>query len=95
MGVPKMKKARQSSSFICQEICYNSPMAEPKTKATKESVNDFLNKVEPEEKRQDSFALLEMFEKTTGENRLARARILLIRKLRDAKDRQYCLYEPA
>jgi hypothetical protein len=42
-------------------------MAEPKTKATKESVKDFLSKVEPEEKRQDSFTLLEMFEKITGE----------------------------
>lgn len=42
-------------------------MAEPKTKATKASVNDFLSKVEPEEKRQDSFTLLEMFEKITGE----------------------------
>ena len=42
-------------------------MAEPKTKATKDSVQEFLNKVEPEEKRQDSFALLEMFEKITGE----------------------------
>ena len=42
-------------------------MAEPKTKATKASVQEFLNKVEPEEKRQDSFALLEMFEKITGE----------------------------
>ena len=59
--------AHQSSSSICQEICYNCPMAEPKTKATKESVKDFLNKVEPEAKRQDSFTLLEMFEKITGE----------------------------
>lgn len=42
-------------------------MAEPKTKATKASVHEFLNKVEPEEKRQDSFALLEMFEQITGE----------------------------
>ena len=42
-------------------------MAEPKTKATKASVQEFLNKVEPEEKRQDSFALLEMFEQITGE----------------------------
>ena len=42
-------------------------MAEPKTKATKASAKEFLNKVEPEEKRQDSFALLEMFEKITGE----------------------------
>ena len=66
MEVPK-SEARQSSSYICQEICYNSPMAEPKTKPTNESVIDFLNKVEPEEKRQDSFTLLEMFEKITGE----------------------------
>ena len=42
-------------------------MAEPKTKATKASVQEFLNKIEPEEKRQDSFALLEMFEMITGE----------------------------
>ena len=42
-------------------------MSEPKTKATKASVKDFLNKVEPEQKRQDSFALLEMFEEITGE----------------------------
>ena len=42
-------------------------MAEPKTKATKASVREFLNKVEPEEKRQDSFTLLEMFEQITGE----------------------------
>src|SRR6187431_2877561 len=42
-------------------------MSEPKTKATKASVKEFLNQVEPEEKRQDSFALLEMFEEVTGE----------------------------
>ena len=59
--------ARLSSTFVCQDICYNSPMAEPKTKPTKESVKEFLNKAEPEEKRKDSFALLEMFEKITGE----------------------------
>jgi hypothetical protein len=69
-------------------------MAEPKNKPTKESVRDFLNKVEPKQKRQDSFSLLEMLEKITGE-KLSCPRILLIRKLRDAKDRQYCLYEPA
>ena len=42
-------------------------MAEPKTKPTSQSVTEFLSKVEPEEKRQDSFALLQMFEKITGE----------------------------
>jgi len=43
------------------------PMAEPKTKPTSQSVKEFLNGVVPEGKRQDSFALLEMFEKVTGE----------------------------
>src|SRR5687768_7787088 len=42
-------------------------MAEPKTKATTHSVTDFLNTIEPEQKRRDSFTLLEMFEKATGE----------------------------
>jgi len=42
-------------------------MGEPKTKATVQNVKDFLSKVEPETKRLDSFTLLEMFEKVTGE----------------------------
>ncbi len=42
-------------------------MSEPKTKPTKESVKEFLEKVEPEDKRRDSFVLLELFEKVTGE----------------------------
>jgi hypothetical protein len=42
-------------------------MPEPKTKATTGNVESFLSKVEPEQKRKDSFALLEMFEKVTGE----------------------------
>ncbi len=42
-------------------------MAELKTKATTKSVTDFLQTVEPEQKRRDSFALLEMFEQATGE----------------------------
>lgn len=42
-------------------------MAELKTKATTASVRDFLNEVEPEEKRKDSFALLSMMGKITGE----------------------------
>ncbi len=42
-------------------------MAEPKTKITNQSPQDFLNKVVPEGKRKDAFALLEMFEKVTGE----------------------------
>jgi len=42
-------------------------MAEPKTKVTTQNPKDFLNAVEPEQKREDSFALLEMFQKLTGE----------------------------
>lgn len=42
-------------------------MAELKTKATRHSVTEFLNAVEPEEKRADSLVLLKMFQKITGE----------------------------
>lgn len=42
-------------------------MAELKTKATIQTPEDFLNTIEPEEKRTDGFALLKMFEKVTGE----------------------------
>jgi hypothetical protein len=42
-------------------------MAELKTKATTASVTDFLKSIEPTEKQQDGFALLELFEKITGE----------------------------
>lgn len=42
-------------------------MAEPKTKATKQSVVEFLNTIEPEEKRNDAFILLKMYEEVTGE----------------------------
>jgi len=42
-------------------------MAEPKTKITNQDPKDFLNTIEPEQKRLDSFTLLEMFQKITGE----------------------------
>lgn len=42
-------------------------MAELKTKATTASVTNFLKSVEPAERQQDSFKLLELFEKITGE----------------------------
>ncbi len=42
-------------------------MAELKTKPTSDSVKDFLNTIEPKEKREDSFALLDLFKKVTGE----------------------------
>lgn len=41
-------------------------MTELKTKATAVKVEDFLDKVEPEEKRQDSYTLLKMMEEVTG-----------------------------
>ena len=42
-------------------------MAEPKTKATKESVTAFLNKVEDKTRREDCFAVLEMMREVTKE----------------------------
>ena len=41
-------------------------MAELKTRPTRKSVGKFVNSVSPEEKRLDAFALLELFETTTG-----------------------------
>lgn len=42
-------------------------MAELKTKVTNQNPKDFLNTIEPEEKRKDSLVLLELFQKVTGE----------------------------
>lgn len=42
-------------------------MSEPSTKPTSQNPKDFLNTIEPEQKRKDSFELLEIFEKATGE----------------------------
>jgi hypothetical protein len=42
-------------------------MAEAKTKATKESVTAFLNKVEDQTRREDCFAVLEMMRDVTKE----------------------------
>jgi hypothetical protein len=41
-------------------------MAELKTKKTEESVEDFLNQVPDERKRQDSFTILELMKEATG-----------------------------
>lgn len=42
-------------------------MAELKTKPTNQDPKEFLNTIEPEQKRIDSFKLLELFEEVTGE----------------------------
>jgi len=42
-------------------------MAEIKTKPTTASVEDFINKVTNEQKRKDSFVLLDMMKKASGE----------------------------
>ncbi len=42
-------------------------MAAPKTTVNDANVEDFINKVEDEVKRQDSLALLKLFSKVTGE----------------------------
>jgi hypothetical protein len=42
-------------------------MAEIKTKPTAASVEDFINTVKDEQKRKDSFVLLKMMQKASGE----------------------------
>jgi Domain of unknown function (DU1801) len=42
-------------------------MAEIKTKLTDASVEDFINTMKDEQKRKDSFAIVEMMKKATGE----------------------------
>jgi hypothetical protein len=42
-------------------------MAELKTRVTVQDPKDFLNTVEPEQKRKDGFTLLELFSEVTGE----------------------------
>jgi hypothetical protein len=42
-------------------------MAEPKTKPTDKSVEDFLSSIEPEQKRLDGFELLKIFKQITGD----------------------------
>src|SRR5258708_8996839 len=42
-------------------------MAEPKTQITNQNPKDFLNRIEPEQKRLDGLVLLELFEKVTRE----------------------------
>jgi hypothetical protein len=42
-------------------------MAELKTKLTTQDPKDFLNTIEPEQKRKDSFELLKLFTEITGE----------------------------
>ena len=44
-----------------------SKLAEIKTKPTTASVEDFINTVQDEQKRKDSFVLLEMMKKASGE----------------------------
>ena len=45
----------------------NQAMAELKTKKNEESVEGFLNSVENEKKREDSFAILNLMKEVTGE----------------------------
>ena len=48
-------------------IVLGEKMAELKTKKTNQSVKEFLESVEDESKRQDSFEILKLMEKITGE----------------------------
>jgi hypothetical protein len=49
------------------KIIKEQPMAELKTKPNDQSVGDFLNKVPDENKRQDSFAILELMKQVAGD----------------------------
>jgi hypothetical protein len=42
-------------------------MSDPKTRPTSQDPREFLSTVEPEEKRRDGFALLELMERISGE----------------------------
>ena len=42
-------------------------MAEIKTKPSNDSVEDFINSIDDEQKRKDSFVILQLMEKATGE----------------------------
>lgn len=42
-------------------------MSEPKTKRNNSSVTDFLNKVENQKRREDSFVVMQIMEEITGE----------------------------
>ncbi len=42
-------------------------LAEIKTKETQESVTDFINKIDDEQKRKDCFQIIAMMEKATGD----------------------------
>jgi hypothetical protein len=59
-------------------------MAEIKTKPTTASVEGFINTAKDEQKRKDSFVILEMMKKASGEERgIIKSRILwLMRQLR-------------
>ena len=55
--------------FKLQSLPLQTPMStyEPKTRETDASVEDFLNSVENNERREDAFRVLEMFTRLTGE----------------------------
>lgn len=48
-------------------FCYNNPMSEIKTHVSDASVEDFLNAVEGEVKKADSFKILAIYKAATGE----------------------------
>jgi hypothetical protein len=62
-----------------------SKLAEIKTKPTAASVEDFINNIKDEQKRKDSFVLLEMMKKATGKNRFYGAALSLVLVIKDTK----------
>lgn len=53
--------------MLSERLCYTGSMSELKTLANDASVTDFINTVENETQRQDSFTLLDIFSRITGQ----------------------------
>ncbi|MBL7719114.1 MAG: DUF1801 domain-containing protein [Flavipsychrobacter sp.] len=68
-GVKKAKSATTEDAAVAKTATKpkKSKLAEIKTKENNASVEDFLNQVADEQKRKDSFAILEMMKKASKE----------------------------
>jgi len=65
--VKPVVKATTKSTSAKASVAKKSKLVEIQTKQNNASVEDFINKVPDEQKRKDSFVILEMMKKATGE----------------------------
>ena len=71
-GIKNFRFVHTQQQYYMAEKKAKSPekkgkLAEIKTKPTAASVEDFINTIKDEQKRKDSFAILEMMKKASGE----------------------------